>query len=368
MKNIMKNNNIAGALTAVLFVSVFSFGALGFAPAAHAQYDSSGDYSGGCCGGVYPDTSSNVYPDTSSYVYPDTTSNVYPDTTSNVYPDTSSTVYPDTTSNVYPDTTSNVYPDTSTPTYTTGGYTTGGYTTGGYTTGGYTTGSGYVTGGGGYSTPSYTNTYAPTNTTIYSPTNTTVTDNTTTNTCTGNSCNTTITNPAPVINNNNVIDNYTPPATTQTVVTQQYCQSGYSGTYPNCYLPQPVYSQPVAYQSQPLQYQQPLAYNTAPYVSLSQVPYTGLDLGFWGSIAYWGAFVLFALFAAYLIAIKRVQNNIANYLKSVLFGADEEIETTTDAETAPQITATPAPVAVATTNGDMIDSFIMSQINRARHA
>jgi hypothetical protein len=91
-------------------------------------------------------------------------------------------------------------------------------------------------------------------------------------------------------------------------------------------------------------------------------------LGFWGSIAYWGAFVLFALFAAYLIAIKRVQNTIAAYLKSVLFGTDEEaeVETTTDTETAPQINTTPATVAVATTNGDVIDSFIMSQINRAR--
>ncbi len=75
--------------------------------------------------------------------------------------------------------------------------------------------------------------------------------------------------------------------------------------------------------------------------------------------------VVFALFAAYLIAIKRVQNNVANYFKSVLFGTDdEEVEAPSTDETPSQ----PAPVAVATTQGDEIDSFIMSQINRARHA
>lgn len=243
-----------------------------------------------------------------------------------------------------------------TPSYSTPSYSNGygsGYSTGGYSTGGYSTGGGYTIGTPiaphpilypapistpAVSTPS--NTYAPT----------------TVNTCTGNSCNSddhsvvNITNPAPVINNNNVVANYQQP-----VATQQYCQSGYYGTYPNCYINQqpPSYPRP------------PVVYNTAtPYVSLSQVPYTGLELGFWGTIAYWGAFVLFALFAAYLIAIKRVQNNIANYLKSVLFGTDEEeVETT---ETAP---ATPSPASAPVgTEGDTIDSFIMSQINRARHA
>ncbi len=242
----------------------------------------------------------------------------------------------------------------STPSYSTGGYGTTGYSTGGYSTGGYSTGGGYMIGGGyGYNAPIATapsNTYAPVNTwdngNTYAPTNT----------CVGNSCNkddhsvVNITNPAPVINNNNVVANYAQPAATS-YATQQYCQSGYSGTYPNCYRQQPiVYQQP------------PVAYNTAtPYVSLSQVPYTGLDLGFWGSIAYWGAFVLFALFAAYLIAIKRVQNNIAAYLKSVLFGADEEVIETADVVTAPSAPA-PAPLM----EGDVIDSFIMSQINRAR--
>ena len=107
----------------------------------------------------------------------------------------------------------------STPSYSTGGYTTGGYSTGGYSTGGYSTGGGYMTGGGyGYSTPVASNTYAPSynngNTSTYAPTTVN------TNTCTGNSCNSdnhsvvNIQNPAPVINNNNVVANYAQPVAT----------------------------------------------------------------------------------------------------------------------------------------------------------
>lgn len=306
-------------------INKFGVGSIAFAalmllvlPLSFAKADDSGYYSADYS---YPDTSSSY-----DYSYPDTT-------TSSSY-DYS---YPDQTSY-------------ATPSYSTGGYGTTGYSTGGYSTGGYMT-------GGGYSTPVYS---TPSN--IYAPTNTTVTDNTTTNTCTGNSCNTNITNPAPVINNNNVVANYSQPVAPNNNAfanyTQQYCQSGYSGTYPNCYINQ----QPIVYQ------QPPVAYNNTPYVSLTQVPYTGLDLGFWGSIAYWGAFVFFALFAAYLIAIKRVQNNIAAYLKSVLFGSEEEDTESLVPVTIDSAPAAPAPVVVATTNGDVIDSFIMSQINRARHA
>ncbi len=238
------------------------------------------------------------------------------------------------------------YYDYSTPSYSTGGYGSG-YSTGGFSTGGYSTGGGYMT-GGGYRTPSYT---------PVAPSNTTVTNNIDDSVCSHsvNTCNhddhsvVNITNPAPVINNNNVVANYAP-----TAPVQQYCAQGYYGTYPNCYRQAPV-AQPVVYSS------------ATPYIALSQTPYTGLELGFWGSIAYWGFMVAFALFAAYLIAIKRVQNNVANYLKSVLFGTDdEEVEAPATDETTD---AAPAHVAVSTqTNGDQIDSFIMSQINRARHA
>ncbi len=56
----------------------------------------------------------------------------------------------------------------------------------------------------------------------------------------------------------------------------------------------------------------PPAYNT-PYVSLSAVPYTGLELGPYGTVIYWSFLILWCLFAAYLVAVKKVQNNIANW-------------------------------------------------------
>ena len=375
----------------MLFVSVLTFGALGFAPSfAHAQEADGGDYSGGCCGGSYStgaDFTSNPVYDNGQGSY-----STGADFTTNPTYDQGSY---STGAEYY----SQPSYDTTTGTgggYSTNGYSTGGYSTGGYSTGGYTTGSGYMVGGTGYSTGYYTqptystpvstpsNTYAPVNTwdngNTYAPT--TVTDTTTDNTCTGNSCNSddhsvvNITNPAPVINNNNVVDNYTPPQTTsvQTPVVyvqnqnqNQVCASGYYGTYPNCYINQAPYSQPVVYQ-QPQVYQQPVAYQqAAPYVSLTQVPYTGLDLGFWGTIAYWGFMVVFALFAAYLIAVKRVQNNVARYLKVVLFGADDEA-VAVPATVAYAEVAVAAPAVAHNTNSDVIDSFIMSQINRTRIA
>src|SRR6185369_3712323 len=64
----------------------------------------------------------------------------------------------------------------------------------------------------------------------------------------------------------------------------------------------------------------PVAYNQTPYIALSAVPYTGLDLGFWGTIAYWGFLVLWCLVAAYLVVVKKVQNRILRSLNSFLFG------------------------------------------------
>jgi len=336
MKNIMKNKNISNALVAVLFVSAVSFGAIGFAPAAHAQYDDfGGGFTDSCCGG------SDVVDGYSGYT-PSYGSDVV-DGYSSYTPSYGSDVVDGYST--YSPSYDNGY---STPSYSTGGYSTGGYSTGGFLTSPTLIASGYPT--ANFSTPIFPAPIAtpvistPSNSTVTVTAPTTVTDNT----CTGNSCNSddhsvvNIQNPAPVINNNNVVANYAQPVAQSypTYPTQQYRQ------------PIPVYQQP------------PMAYNNTPYVSLSQVPYTGLDLGFWGSIVYWGAFILFALFAAYLIAIKRVQNNIANYLKSVLFGSDEEVLETSDVVTAP---AAPAPAPEAT-QGDVIDSFIMSQINRARHA
>ncbi len=221
----------------------------------------------------------------------------------------------------------------STPSYSPYGYSTSGYSTGGYSTGG----------GYSYSTPVY---HAPTPS--YSNTNVN------TNTCTNNSCNNddhsvvNISNPAPIINN--VVANYG-----GTQVQTQYCASGYSGTYPNCYI-----------NRTPVVYQQPIAYAATPYVSLSQVPYTGLDLGFWGTIAYWGAFVLFALVVAYLVAIKRVQNTIALKLKHFLFGTADESEEVVVTTSAPATVRQVAYATAAQSSEDVIDSFILSQVNRRR--
>ncbi|MGC9602138.1 MAG: hypothetical protein ABSE76_00125 [Minisyncoccia bacterium] len=301
MKTSMKNKNILQALTGIFVVSVLMIGALSIAPLAHAQEfgDGSDD---GCCSYDYYDTATPSYDNsTPSYDYYDTAIPSYD------------------------------YYDTAIPSYSTPSYS---YSTGGYSAGGYYTG-GYSTGGYNYSTPG-SNVYAPTNTTV-------TTDN---NTCTNNSCNTNnnITNPAPVINN---VIAYPP---TQTQV--QYCAAGYYGTYPNCYLNQPV------------------AYNTAtPYVTLTQVPYTGLDLGFWGTIAYWGAMILFALVVAYLIVIKRVQNVIALRLKYFLFGStdvEENKEEITVAHTPTQVV--PKMYATVPVSEDIVDSFILSQINRPRRA
>jgi hypothetical protein len=352
MKNIMKNNTILSALTAVLFVTVLSFGAT--ATFAHAQefdggFDFGSDTGSGCCG----DTSYSGNSSLEGIDYSYTPS--YSDYSGNSSLEGIDYTYPPTYDSTGYSTGGSMAGSYPTGGYSTGGYSTGGYSSGGFSTGGYMIGSSYPI----QTAPIIFNNPVPSNTSIYAPTNT--------NTCTGNSCNSddhsvvNISNPAPVINNNNVIastPSYQPPAYQPPAYQQQYCQSGYYGTYPNCYRQQmPVY-------------QQPMAYNNTPYVSLSQVPYTGLDLGFWGTIAYWGAFVLFALFAAYLIAIKRVQNNIARSLKVLLFGESETAEEAAApaAEAQVETVAAPAVAAEAQTNGDMIDSFIMSQVNRARTA
>ena len=329
MKNTMKNKNILQALTGILFVAILVVGALSIAPLAHAQ-DDGGDYSDGGCGcgdttGFY-DTGSGYAPTTDNTGWYDTGSAYTPSAS------TDNTGWYDVGS----------------------GYTPSGYSTSGYSTSGYSTGGGYR-----YSLPSYSYSTPVYQQPVYqqpvaqAPSNTNV--NVNNNTCTGNSCNTNITNPAPVINN--VVANYGATNTTQ------YCASGYYGTYPNCYRNQ----QPVVYQ------QAPIAYNTAtPYVSLSQVPYTGLDLGFWGTIAYWGAMILFALVVAYLIAIKRVQNSIARYMKNFLFGTTEvheETVVTAHAEAHAPVAHAAAHVAPAQESSeDVIDSFILSQISRPRHA
>jgi hypothetical protein len=92
------------------------------------------------------------------------------------------------------------------------------------------------------------------------------------------------------------------------------------------YYPQqqyyPQYQQ--NYYPQQVAYQQPVVYQTQQYypaqVTLSQVPYTGLDLGFWGTLAYWGFIWLWVFAAAYLVVVKGVLNRFKNWLMPILYG------------------------------------------------
>ncbi len=99
-----------------------------------------------------------------------------------------------------------------------------------------------------------------------------------------------------------------------------------------------------------------------PYVTLSAVPYTGLDLGPAGTALYWGFLVLWCLFAAYLIVVKRAHLSIARRAHVFLFGSDdtEEEEETTEA-TQPAVAA-----PIMARKEDAIDDFILRQVYRAQ--
>jgi hypothetical protein len=104
----------------------------------------------------------------------------------------------------------------------------------------------------------------------------------------------------------------------------------------------------------------PPVYPTTPYVTLSAVPYTGLELGPVGTVLYWAFIVAWCLLAAYLLAVKRVQNSVYASLKDLLFGS----KTTTHAMAshAGHVSYTTPVVR----NEDKTDDFILSQINRIR--
>jgi len=132
---------------------------------------------------------------------------------------------------------------------------------------------------------------------------------------------------------------------------------------------------------------------TTPYITLSSVPYTGLELGPVGTALYWSFLVFWALFAAYLIVVKRVQNRIYASTKSLLFGTESEVAaahahvahedvvsrglfSTADLEViantlrsvieGPSKESHVAPTAPAAPQGDVIDEFVLSQISRPR--
>ncbi len=137
----------------------------------------------------------------------------------------------------------------------------------------------------------------------------------------------------------------------------------------NTYVPPPVYQNP------------------APYITLAAVPYTGLDLGPVGTTLYWGFIIVCCLFAAYLIAIKRVHMKLARWYNEVLFGeetrahAPHAVQASTNAMTQTELVKLAnmlrsvidgAPASHTTTatavETDGTDAFIVSQIHRGRHA
>jgi hypothetical protein len=193
------------------------------------------------------------------------------------------------------------------------------------------------------------------------PSNSNVNTNVNENYCTNGSCNTAINAPTNIVTNNSA-----------------------GGSYP-VYAPvyQPVYTPPVyTYAVPPISTNvgcgytvvcPTVAYNTrpAPYVSLSAVPYTGLDLGPVGTALYWGFLILWCLGAAYLIVVKRVQNKLVSGLNKFLFGTSQtsaaqkssgllsEAKHASAGQTFVQHKSAPS------SQFSGIDPFIASQISRA---
>lgn len=251
-------------------------------------------------------------------------------------PDTGWTATPDTGWTAVPDSGAwTATPDvgwTATPAYS----STGSYDYGTYS--GYSYGGGSSYSGGTYypSTTYGSRTYYPTTyyPTTYTPTTHTTPTPSTNNYCVNNSCNTTISN--------------NPGAQTQVVYT-----SGYVQPYVSSY----VTTQPYVAVGQYVP-------NGNPYVTLSAVPYTGLDLGPYGTVIYWSLLILFSLFAAYLLIVVRVQNKLFRWLNTFLFGSGEVaavVVANTPVEQAPAVQYKPVVSAPA----DYTDTFVLSQIRRA---
>ena len=124
-------------------------------------------------------------------------------------------------------------------------------------------------------------------------------------------------------------------------------------------------------------------------ITLSQVPYKGLDLGPVGTALYWSFLVLWCLLAAYLIVVKRVQVRFMQWFARVLVGthtmAHGKAPVHTPAAVSPEglfsqhdlkalaqmiLNSVDAPKSVphapAARTTDATDDFILSQVNRAR--
>ncbi len=117
-------------------------------------------------------------------------------------------------------------------------------------------------------------------------------------------------------------------------------------------------------------------------ISLSQVPYTGLDLGPIGTIIYWLTLLIICALVAYALVVKRVQESFLMNVRIVLFGHPEkashpvykkaEMNTAKAAPASAAVAPTTAvggvelPTISASSSEDKTDDFIMSQINRSK--
>jgi len=237
----------------------------------------------------------------------------YPNTYTDYYPNDYTDFYPNSYDTQY-------YDDYYTPSYSSGS---------GFGGGSFFGGSGFM-GSSGFTRPGNINS------------NTNINENT----CTNGSCNQNINAPT------NIVTNY-PPQQTYPV---------YQPVYPSVYVPpaQPYYQQPVAYN-----YNRP-----APYVTLSAVPYTGLDLGPWGTAMYWGFLVLWCLIAAYLIAVKKIQNKIAGWFVGSSQNPAAQKSSDLPSRAAVMSGSLAGQTFVRQDSAPKfaggIDPFIQSQINRAK--
>jgi hypothetical protein len=125
--------------------------------------------------------------------------------------------------------------------------------------------------------------------------------------------------------------------------------------------------------------------NPTPYVNLSAVPYTGLDLGPVGTAIYWSFLIAWCLLAAYLIAVKRVHMSVYRWYKKALFGQDVHVAPSQAAfagfsqhelsKLAEMLRGAvshdhkPAAQAAAPVeHADAVDPFILSQIHRSKRS
>src|SRR3989344_3947395 len=235
----------------------------------------------------------------------------------------------------------------SSPSYTQPNYIRPNYTQPNYTRPNYTQPN--------YTAPSYTNTWDNGNTYTYAPSNT--------ETC----------NAVNSYRDNSIYSPTNIVTDSHNIVTSSFDSHNVYNPYPVSYPTtqvvyasapvQPTYTQPAYQPTYQPTYQPRVAYNN-PGISLAAVPYTGLDLGPWGTAVYWGFLVLWCLIAAYLIAVKKVQNKFATWLfgsTALTTGGATPVAAKT-AQVAPKAAVMETKIAPQFAG---IDPFIASQISRA---